>query len=105
MCRRKLLLFENNRKYFNRFYMFIDAHGLKIQGTGSSDFCHNPCGVEAFLTKLPEGVPYFGFYCIFINKSFKFRLGGSMFTLPPLCASMYMFHNTNPIFKFQFFEQ
>jgi hypothetical protein len=38
-----------------------------------------------FQEKLPEGFPYFGFYCIFINNSFEICLGGPIFTLPLVC--------------------
>jgi hypothetical protein len=54
----------------------IDAHGLKIQGTGQLIFLPKPWGarggvvVKAFQTKLPEGYPIFLFNCIFIYKSF-----------------------------------
>ncbi len=34
-------------------------------------------GVKAFQIKLPQGVHYFEFNCIFINKSLKICLEGS----------------------------
>jgi hypothetical protein len=48
-------------------------------------------GSKGFLGKTAKReVPYFGFYYIFLNKSFKICLGGSIFTpLIPLCASMF----------------
>ncbi len=74
----------------------IDVHVLKIQGGGQLRFFTKFLGereVKAFQTKLPRGVPYLGFYFIFINKSFKIFLGGSYVSIPPspltpLCASM-----------------
>ncbi len=51
----------------------IDAHGLKVQGRGSSDFCRG-------------GGPYFGFF-VFLLTSLFFKF--SLFHPPyPLCASM-----------------
>ena len=37
---------------------------------------------QGFPDKIARGVPYFGFYGIFINKSFQIFLGGPMFTHP-----------------------
>jgi hypothetical protein len=45
----------------------IDAHGLKIQGRGYVMFFSKILRGQGFQEKLPGGVPYFGFYCIFIN--------------------------------------
>ncbi len=58
----------------------IDTHGLKIQGRGSR-----------LSGKITSGVPYFGFYCIFINMCLNLPGGGPIFTLsppPPLYESM-----------------
>jgi hypothetical protein len=44
--------------------------------------------LQASLERLKtEKSPYFGFYCIFINKSFEICRGGLMFALPfsPVC--------------------
>jgi len=46
----------------------IDAHGLKILGSGEFKVSPKSLGVKAFSTKLP-GDPDFGFYCFF-NKFF-----------------------------------
>jgi hypothetical protein len=46
------------------------------------------------------GSPYFGFYCIFINKCFEICLRGVLY-LPfplPLCASMFCVIDSNMIF-------
>jgi hypothetical protein len=50
-------------------------------GEGIPDvFCQNPKGSwgkgQGFQEKLPGGSPYFGFYCIFINKCFEIYLRG-----------------------------
>ncbi len=75
----------------------IDAHGLKIQGRGYlMFFAEIPRGVKAFRKNcLGGGSPYFGFYCIFINKCFVICLRGVLYLPaplphlpPPLCASM-----------------
>jgi hypothetical protein len=71
----------------------IDAHELKIQGTrrNSSDFCQNYSGGQGSLSKIARGIAYFGFYCIFMNKSFEICLGGPVFTPPPLSPLSPMF--------------
>jgi hypothetical protein len=51
----------------------IDAHGLKIQGVRDV-FAKIPRGGQGFQEKVLGGSPYFGFYCIFINKFFKTNL-------------------------------
>jgi hypothetical protein len=65
-------------------------------GEGSSSFCQNTWEGGQGSRTIARGFPYFGFYCIFINKSFEICLGvGPMFTLPPhhpLCASMFGGH-------------
>ncbi len=71
----------------------IDAHGLKIQGRGYLMFLAKiPRGGQGFQEKLPGGSPYFGFYCIFINKCLEICLRGVLYLpsphLTPLCASM-----------------
>jgi hypothetical protein len=64
----------------------IDAHGLKIQGRGYLLFFAKipRGGGQGFQEKLPGGggSPYFGFYCIFINKSFEILYLPSP---PPVC--------------------
>jgi hypothetical protein len=50
----------------------VDAHGLKIQGRGYLKFFAKiTWGVKAFRKNCLGGSPYFGFYCIFINKCFE----------------------------------
>ncbi len=76
----------------------IDAHGLNIQGRGYlMFFAKIPRGGQGFQEKLPGGggSPYFGFYCIFINKCFEICLRGVLYVpspsphlTPPPCASM-----------------
>jgi hypothetical protein len=67
----------------------IDAHGLKIQGRGYLKLLPKSlggCQVKVSgKGKIAQGSHYFGFYCIFINKSFEIFLGGAIFTLhfPP----------------------
>jgi hypothetical protein len=59
----------------------IDTHGLKIQGRGSR-----------LSGKITSGVPYFGFYCIFINMCLNLPGGGPIFTLsppPPPCMNLW----------------
>ena len=72
--------------------IIIDAHGLKIQGRGYlMFFAKIPRGVKAFRKNCLGGSPYFGFYCIFINKCFEICLRGVLYLpspLTPLCASM-----------------
>jgi hypothetical protein len=80
------------------FSLSIDAHGLKIQGTGSLKFLPKSLGGGGFREKLPGGVPlpisgFIYFYCIFINKCFEICLRGVLYlplplTPPPPCASM-----------------
>jgi hypothetical protein len=54
----------------------IDVHGLKMQGS------------QGFQEKLPEGVPLFGFYCIFISKCFEICRGGGAISTLTQCASI-----------------
>ncbi len=69
----------------------IDAHGLKIQGRGYlMFFVRIPGGVKAFRKNCRGGGgPYFGFYCIFINKCFEICLRGVLYLPspipPPVC--------------------
>jgi hypothetical protein len=76
----------------------IDAHGLKIQGRGYLMFFPKSLGgVKAFRKNCLGGVggsPYFGFYCIFINKCFEICLRGVLYLpspsphlTPPVCIS------------------
>jgi hypothetical protein len=70
---------------------------VEISGLGVTDvFAKIPWRVQAF-RKNCHGSPYFGFYCIFINKCFEIFLRGVLFLLssfsllpnpPPLSASM-----------------
>ena len=57
---------------------------------------NNPGGVKALQTKLPGGVPYFGSYCIFINKSFQICLGGVSYVNPApspfTCVNLWLHH-------------
>ncbi len=65
----------------------IDAHGLKIQGRGNlMFFAKIPRGVKAFRKNSlgGGGPPYFGFYCIFINKCFEICLRGVLYLPSPL---------------------
>ncbi len=61
-----------------------DAHGLKIKERGQIKFLPKSLGGQGFQEKLPGGSPYFGFYCIFIIKSFEIRVGGPIYTIPKL---------------------
>jgi hypothetical protein len=70
----------------------IDAHRVKIPGTGYLMFLPKFLAGSRLSGKIAwgGGSPYFGFYCIFINKFLKICLGGA-FSSPsplPLCASM-----------------
>jgi hypothetical protein len=63
-----------------------DAHGLRMQGGGYFKFLPKSLGGQSFPDKIARGVHYFGFYCIFIYKSFEICL-----YLPspaPPCTSM-----------------
>ncbi len=82
--------------------------GWKSRGRGSSDFYQNPKvgggGVNAFWTKLPGEIPYFGFYCIFINKPIEICLEeGALIALPhfplPLPPSTPLYASTEPSFN------
>ncbi len=82
---------------FRFLSIVIDAHGLKIQGRGYLIFFTKiPRGVKAFRKNCLGGSPYFGFYCIFINKCFEICLRGVLYLPSPLpsphlthlCASM-----------------
>jgi hypothetical protein len=46
-------------------------------------FAKIPRGGQGFQEKLPGGSPYFGFYCIFINKCFEICLRGYYIYPPP----------------------
>ncbi len=64
-----------------------DAHGLKIQGRGYlMFFAKIPRGVKGFRKNClgRGGSPYFGFYCIFINKCFEICLTGVLYLPSPL---------------------
>ena len=62
-----------------------DAHGFKIQGEGSSNFCQKTLGDHSFWEKWPGGVPYIGFYYNFICKFCKNLPGrGCCFISRPL---------------------
>ncbi len=67
----------------------IDAHGLKIQGRGYLKFFAKipRGGVKAFKKNCLGGSPFFGFYCIFINKCFEICLRGILYlpSPPPVC--------------------
>jgi hypothetical protein len=66
-----------------------DSHGLKIQGRGKLKFLPKSLvGVKAFRKNFQGGSPILNFIVFFIKKYFEIRLGGPIFTLPPLCASM-----------------
>jgi hypothetical protein len=64
----------------------VDAHGLKIEGWRYLMFFAKipRGGGQRFQEKLPGGSPYFGFYCIFINKCFEFCLRGVLYLHSPL---------------------
>jgi len=58
-------------------------------------FAKIPRGSQGFQEKLPGGgVPYFGFYCIFINKCFEICLRGVLYLPSPLpptpCAHLWV---------------
>ncbi len=74
---------------FHSVIGIIDAHGLKIQGRGYlMFFAKIPKGVKAFRKNcLGGGSPYFGFYCIFINKCFEIRLRVVLYLPSPLPPS------------------
>jgi hypothetical protein len=73
----------------------IDALGLKIQGRGYlMFFAKIPRGVKAFRKNYLGGPPFFGFYCICINKHFEICLRGVLYLPSPLCASMSIPHPT-----------
>jgi len=66
---------------------------LKIHGKGYLKFVPKSLGGSRLSEKMPGGNPYFGFYCIFINKYFEICLRGASIYPPPspltpLCASM-----------------
>jgi hypothetical protein len=66
---------------------------VKNPGEGVAQiFAKNPGG-QVFQEKLPGRSPYFGYYCIFINKSFEIRLWGLKFNLPlpsPPCVHLWL---------------
>jgi hypothetical protein len=70
----------------NTGMLFIDAHGLKIQG-GYLKFLPKPLGGgHGFQEKFLGGSTYFvfyNFYCIFINKFFENLPGGGAVSYPP----------------------
>jgi hypothetical protein len=78
----------------------IDAHGLKLQWRGYlMFFAKIPRGGQGFHEKLSGGSPYFGFYCIFIDKCFEICLRGVLYLPyplspphPPVC--IYIAHGT-----------
>jgi hypothetical protein len=47
-------------------------------------FAEIPRGGQGFQEKFPGGSPYFGFYCIFINKCFEICLRGVSYLPSPL---------------------
>ncbi len=63
----------------------IDAHGLTIQGRGYMMFFAKIPRGSRFSGKIAwgGGSPYFGFYCIFINKCFEICLRGVLYLPPP----------------------
>ncbi len=65
--------------------------GWKSRGRGNSDFCQNAWGCRGFPDKIALRFSYFGFYCIFITKSFEICLGGPMFPPSPLCMNLWWF--------------
>ncbi len=76
-------------------------------GEGVPDvFCQNPQGGQGFQEKIAWGVPYFGFYCIFINKWFEICLRGVLHLPSPLPPPVCIYENkgsrmghTKKIFK------
>jgi hypothetical protein len=83
--------------------MKLNAHGLKIQGRGYlMFFAKIPRGVKAFRKNCLGGSPYFGFYCIFINKCFEICLRGVLYIpsphLPPPCVHLCQIEPRNSSF-------
>ena len=83
--------------FFNA--IFIDAHRLKSRGWGTWCFLPKSLGggggVKAFRK---NSFPYFGFYCISINKCFEIYLRGDYIypsPHPSPCASMAIFAKFN----------
>jgi hypothetical protein len=65
--------------------------GWKSRVRGARVFAKMPGGDKAFRKNYQGGSPYFGFNCVFINKSYEICLGaGGAYVYPPpyLCASM-----------------
>jgi hypothetical protein len=54
-----ILQISSNMFQTSLFSLSIDAHGLKIQGTGSLKFLPKSLGGGGFREKLPGGVPLF----------------------------------------------
>jgi hypothetical protein len=92
------LLFQFKIFFVSFHLLFIDAHGLKIQGVAQT-LAQSPWEgrVKALRTKLPRG-----FYCIFIYKFFKKLRGGAVSSTspPPPCVHLWYFFFSVQIFFF-----
>ena len=86
-----------------------DAHWLKIQGMGSSDFSKIPGG-RGFPDKIARGFPVLGWNlnCIFINKVFICLWGVLCYTPFPQIHRVHLcckgFKNTKHIFRHLLFH-
>ncbi len=63
-------------------------------------FAKIPRGVKAFRKNCLGGSPYFGFYCIFINKFFKNLPGGVLShpPHPPVCICWQQYSDCDEVF-------
>jgi hypothetical protein len=64
---------------------YIDAHGLKIRGRGYLMFLPKSLSGSRLSGKIAwgGGSPYFGFYCIFMNKCFEICMRGVLYLPSP----------------------
>jgi hypothetical protein len=75
-------------------------HTVESPGDGVAQiFAKISGGGQCFSDKIARGVPYFGFYCIFMKKFLKFCLGGPMLSPIPLHPYVCIYDSTICIFK------
>jgi hypothetical protein len=65
--------YSNNRRSIIENPLYIDAHGLKVQGEGILMFLSESLGGwgSRLSGRIARGVHYFGFNCNFIDKGFE----------------------------------